>query len=116
MMTLLRWVLNVAALMVVPSVITSIEVNNVPSAIIAAIIIGLLNLIVRPLLLLLTLPITILTLGLFMLVINALLFWLAASLVPGFDVPDFWSALGGAILYSVLTWLVDIVLGNKQPH
>lgn len=100
--------------MLVPSIINTIHIRDVGSALIAAAIIGLLNLFVRPLLLLLTLPITVLTLGIFILVINALLFWLAAGLVDGFYVPTFWSAMGGALVYSILTWLVDLALGNKR--
>lgn len=116
MLTLLRWALNAGALMLVPEVVTSIQVRSFSAALVAAILIGLLNTLVRPLLLLLTLPITVLTLGLFLLVINALLFWMASGLVSGFHVPDFWSAMGGALVYSVLTWLVDLALGEKSTH
>lgn len=116
MMTLLRWALNAGALMLLPEIVTSIHVSSFSAALIAAILIGLLNALIRPLLLLLTLPITILTLGFFILVINALLFWMASGLVAGFVVPDFWSAMAGAVVYSVLTWLVDLALGDKQSH
>ncbi len=113
MMTLLRWALNAVALMLVPEVVSSIHVSSYSAALIAAIIIGLLNALVRPLLILLTLPITALTLGLFILVINALLFWLASEIVGGVQVAGFWSAMGGALVYSVLTWLVSMALGER---
>lgn len=116
MMTLLRWALNAAALMLLPEIVTSITVKSFTAALIAAILIGLLNALIRPILLLLTLPITFITLGLFILVINALMFWMASGLVAGFHVPGFWSAMAGALVYSVLTWLVDLALGDKQAH
>jgi putative membrane protein len=72
------------------------------------------NAIIRPLLVLITLPITILTLGLFTLVINALMFWTVSGLVEGFVVPDFWTAFWGALLYSLLTWMVSLALSDKD--
>ncbi|GAB2878803.1 phage holin family protein [Uliginosibacterium flavum] len=116
MMTILRWALNAGALMLLPEIVTAIQVRSLTAALVAAIVIGLLNTLIRPLLLLLTLPITVLTLGLFILVINALLFWVASGLVKGFFVPDFWAAMLGALVYSILTWLVDLALGDKQAH
>lgn len=114
MMTLLRWALNAVALMLVPELVSSIQVSSYTAALIAAIIIGLLNALVRPALILLTLPITALTLGFFILVINALLFWLASELVGGFQVDGFWPAMWGALVYSLLTWLVSLALGDKK--
>ncbi|MDQ7989299.1 MAG: phage holin family protein [Candidatus Dactylopiibacterium sp.] len=113
-LTLLRWALNAAALMLVPELISGIAVTSFTAALIAALVIGLLNALIRPLLILLTLPITALTLGLFILVINALLFWFASNFVSGFSVAGFWPALFGALLYSVLTWFVDLALGGKR--
>lgn len=114
MTTLLRWALNAVALMLVPELVSSIQVNSYSAALIAAILISLLNALVRPILILLTLPITALTLGFFILVINALLFWLSSELVGGFQVAGFWSAMWGALVYSLLTWLVDLALGGKK--
>lgn len=114
MMTLLRWALNAVALMLVPELVSSIQVNSYSAALIAAILISLLNALVRPILILLTLPITALTLGFFILVINALLFWLSSELVGGFQVAGFWSAMWGALVYSLLTWLVDLALSGKK--
>ena len=113
MLTLLRWALNAAALMLVPEVVSSIEVRSYTAALIAALLIGLMNALIRPVLLLLTLPVTVLTLGFFALVINAMLFWLVSELVTGFYVPGFWAALWGALLYSTLSWLVNVALNDK---
>jgi putative membrane protein len=114
--SLLRWLLNAAALTIVPELISSIQVHDLTTALVAAIIISLLNAIIRPVLVILTLPITFLSLGIFYLVINALLFWLAASLVPGFEIGGFWAAMAGAIVYSVLTWFVDLAVGKGKTH
>jgi putative membrane protein len=76
------------------------------SALIAALVLGLVNMLVKPVLVLLTLPITIVTLGLFLIVINALLFWFVGSVLKGFQVNGFWWAVGGAILYSIISGLL----------
>lgn len=114
MMALLRWALNAAALMILPGLVGGISVTSFTSALFAALLIALFNALIRPVLIVLTLPITALTLGLFILVINALLFWAASRFVGGFHVTDFWSALWGALLYSLLTWLVSLALGGKR--
>lgn len=114
MMMLIRWALNAAALMLVPELVGGISVTSFTTALAAAIVISLLNALIRPILLVLTLPITALTLGLFILVINALMFWIAASFIGGFHVADFWAALWGALVYSILTWLVNLALGGKK--
>lgn len=110
MFTLLRWALNALALMLVPEVISSIQVRSYTAALVAAILIGLMNALIRPILIVLTLPVTVATLGIFALVINAFLFWLVSKLVAGFYVPGFWAAMWGALLYSILTWLVNLAL------
>ena len=84
-----KWLLYAAALMFVANVIGGIEVRSLGSALVAAAVIGLLNMLVRPVLVLLTLPVTVLTLGLFLLVINALVFWMAGSILAGFAVAGF---------------------------
>src|SRR5437867_952362 len=94
----LRWLINAAVLMLMPYLLPSIQVDSFVTALIAALVIGLINAVIRPLAILITLPINLLTLGLFIFVINALLFWLAANLVPGFSVGGFWSAFFGALL------------------
>jgi putative membrane protein len=108
----IRWALNALALMVLPALLSSITVSGFVPALVAAAVIGLLNALLRPILLILTLPVTILSLGIFALVINGLLFWAATGLVPGVHIAGFWGAFWGAILYSLLSWLVDMALGD----
>jgi putative membrane protein len=111
---LLRWFLNAAALMLVAYLYPGVHVASLGAAILAALVLGLVNAVIRPVLLLLTLPVTILTLGLFIFVINALLFWFVAEIVGGFQVAGFWAALVGSILYSVITLVTSwIVFGRK---
>lgn len=110
MSLLLRWAINAGALMLIPLLMTSIRVEGFYSALVAALALGLVNALLRPLLILLTLPINILTLGLFTLVLNALLFWFAASFVKGFYVAGFWSAFWGALLYSLISGLISSAL------
>ena len=111
---LLRWVLNAAALILVGYIYPGVQVVSIGSALVAALVLGLVNAVVRPVLVVLTLPVTILTLGLFIFVINALLFWLTAEIVGGFQVSGFWGALIGSVLYSVITLLTSwIVFGRR---
>lgn len=112
MKLLLRWGLNATALMLIPELIGSLRVDSFPAALASALLLGLVNALVRPLLILITLPITLLTLGLFALVINALLFWLVGGLVGGLHVPDFATAFWAALVYSALTTLVAIALAD----
>ena len=111
MKLLLRWALNAVALMLIPELLTEIRVDGYTAALVSALLLGFVNAIIRPLLVLVTLPITILTLGLFTLVINALMFWMVSGLVEGFVVPDFWTAFWGALIYSLLTWMATILRG-----
>lgn len=101
---IVRWLLNALALALTAWIVPGITVAGAVALIVAALVIGLLNALVKPILVMLTLPITILTLGLFLLVLNALLFWLAAAVVPGFAVSGFLSALLGAIVMALLVW------------
>jgi putative membrane protein len=114
MRLLITWIINAAALFALPFLMTSIKIDSLLTALVAALILGLINTLIRPILVLLTLPVTFLTLGLFIFVINALLFWLTANLVDGFQVAGFWSAFGGAILYSIISWVLSsLLLDNK---
>lgn len=115
MKLVVRWALNALALMLLPELLTSIRVDSYAAALVSALVLGLANALIRPLLILVTLPITLLTLGLFTLVINALLFWMVGNLVGGFHVPGFWPAFWGAIVYSLLTWLVSLALADTAP-
>lgn len=108
----LQWLLNAVALMLLPEVISKLQVESYTSALVTALLLGLINALIRPFLILVTLPITVLSLGFFTLVINALLFWGVAKLVSGVHVPDFWTAFWSALLYSLLTWLVGIALAD----
>lgn len=104
---LLHLVLTAVALLVVANVVSGVEVSGFGYALIAALILGLVNAIIKPVMVILTLPITIVTLGLFLLVINALMLWLASALVPGFQVTGFLAALLGSLLLTVLNVLIS---------
>lgn len=112
---LIVWILNALSLLALPYLFDSIRVDGIYTAMIVAVVLGLVNAVIRPVLVLLTLPVTLLTLGLFIFVINGLLFWFVASFVKGFTVGGFWSALFGAIAYSVISWLCSaLVLDEKS--
>jgi putative membrane protein len=105
-----KWLLLASALLFVAYVYGGVEVRSFGAAMIAAFVIGLLNTVVRPLLVVLTLPVTLLTVGLFIFVINALMFWLAAELLDDFVVEGFLAALLGSLMYSVLGMVIDSAL------
>ena len=111
---LARWLLNAAALLLVAYLYPGVAVETFFAALIAALVLGLINAVVRPILVLLTLPVTILTLGLFLFVINALLFWLVAEIVQGFRVTGFGAALVGSILYSLITLVTSWLLFPRR--
>lgn len=104
---LTRIVVTAFALILVAEFIPGIEVDSVVTALIAALVLGILNVLVRPILVILTLPITLLTLGLFIFVINALLFWAVASFLDGFTVQGFWPALFGSLIVSIVSAFVN---------
>jgi len=108
--TVIRILLNAVALVLTAGLFESIYLEGFFSAVLAVMILAFVNAFIRPIFLLLTLPLTIMTLGLFTLVINAALFKLTSVLVPGFHVGGFWSALGGAVIYSILVLLINIFL------
>ena len=114
MRLVLTWLINAIALMALPYLMTSVTVTDIPTALIAALVLGLVNTLIRPLLVLLTLPVTVISLGLFILVINALLFWFVAEVIEGFNVAGFWSAMGAAILYSIISWALSTLLLKKN--
>ena len=112
---LVRWIVNAAALLLVAYLYPGVQVENFFAAAVAALVLGLINAVVRPILVILTFPVTLLTLGLFLFVINALLFWLVAEIVQGFHVSGFLAALIGSILYSLITLLTSwILFGSKK--
>ena len=110
MRLVLTWLINAAALFAVPYLMHSVDVTSIGAALVAALLLGLVNTLIRPLLLLLTLPVTVLTLGLFLFVINALMFYFAASLLAGFHVDGFVAALVGSLLYSLCGLVIDTAL------
>ena len=114
MRLLLLWILNAVALLAVTYLLPSIRVDGFGSALLAALVLGFINTLVRPVLALLTLPITVVTLGVFYLVLNGLLFWLASALLPGFQVGGFISALLGALLYGVIAWALSALIPGKK--
>jgi putative membrane protein len=110
MKLIVRWLLLASALVLLTQLDTGIHVRSFGSAMLAAFVIGLLNAFVRPLLILLTLPVTVLTMGLFLFVINAFTFQMASGLLDGFQVGGFWDALLGSVLYSVCSLVIDTAL------
>ena len=115
MKLILKWLLLAAALLLVSQWDSGIEVKNFGSAMLAALVLGLLNAVVRPLLVILTLPVTLLTLGLFLFVINAATFQMASGLLEGFHVRSFWDALLGSVLYSLWGIVIDVALERLMP-
>jgi len=113
LMLLARWIVNAAALLLVAYLYPGVAVTSFFAALIAALVLGIVNAVIRPILVLLTLPVTLVTLGLFIFVINALLFWFVANVVQGFAVSGFWAAMVGSILYSVITMITSWLLFTK---
>ena len=114
MKLLLVWLLNALALLAVAYLVPGIHVAGFAAALVAALVIGLVNMIIRPILVLLTLPITLLTLGLFILVINGLLFYLVGNRIQGFDVTTITAGIIGALVYSLLTWVLSALLIDQE--
>jgi putative membrane protein len=114
MCLLLLWILNAVALLAVTWLLPTIEIAGFGTALVAALVLGFINTLVRPVLTLLTLPITVLTLGIFYLVLNGLLFWLASALLPGFQVHGLVSAMVGALLYGVIAWALSALIPHSR--
>ncbi|MBF8261120.1 MAG: conserved membrane protein of unknown function [candidate division NC10 bacterium] len=110
---LIRLCLNAVALLIVSTVIPGIEVRGVLPALSAAFFLGLVNAVVRPIILILTLPLTIVTLGLFIPVINAFLLKLVSLMIQGFEVHGFWSAVFGALLLSIVSGLLSLFINDR---
>ena len=116
MRLLIKWLLSALALLAVTYIYSGVQVSSFTSALIAAAVIGLLNMVVRPVLVVLTLPVTIVTLGLFLFIINALMFWAASGLLGGFVVNGFVAALIGSLIYSLLGLLIEAALGGLRKR
>ena len=110
MRLILTWLINAAALLAVPYLMHSVSFSSIGSALVAALVLGLVNTLIRPILIVLTLPVTVVSLGLFIFVLNGFMFWLVAQMVSGFHVTSFWAAVGGALLYSVISWALSTLL------
>lgn len=108
-----RWLVSATALYLTSLIVRGIEIHGLFPLLFAAITIGVLNAVVRPVILLLTLPVTVLTLGLFVLVVNAGMLWMASEVVKGFEVHGFASALGGWLLMSVFTFGINYLIGES---
>ena len=107
-----RWLVSAAALYLTSLIVRGIEIHGLFPLLFAAVTIGVLNAVVRPFILLLTLPLNVLTLGLFTLVVNAGMLWMASKVVIGFEVHGFWAALGGWLLMSLFTFLINALIGE----
>jgi putative membrane protein len=114
MRILVVWLVNALALFVLPYVFPWVKVDSFWAALAAALVLGLVNTLIRPVLIVLTLPVTVLTLGLFIFVINGLLFWAVGSLFEGFRVTGFWSGFFGAIVYSLISWALSAFLPDRR--
>ena len=110
---LLRWLVLTAAVLAASWLLDGIRVNGIFPALLAAALLGILNAVFRPLLILMTLPVNILTLGLFTFVINALMLMIVSAVIPGFDVRGFWTAVVGALIIGAASWLLNIFIGGK---
>lgn len=110
---LLRVLVNALAIMLAAAILPGIQVDGLVPALAAGVLLGLVNAVVRPVLLILTLPITLVTLGLFLLVLNGLCFWLVASLVKGFTVSGFWSACFGALFVSIVSGIMTALISDS---
>jgi len=113
MKLILRWLLSATVLILLAYYLPGIAIKGFYSALVAALILGLINALIRPVLLVLTLPVNILTLGLFTFIINALMFWLASTMVKGFYVDNFWAAFWGALIMTLSSWVVGSWLKKR---
>ena len=116
MSLIIRWFINALALMLVAYLYSGVQVTGIIQALIAALVLGLVNALIRPILVLLTLPVTILTLGLFIFIINAFLFWFVAEIVKGFTVSGFMAALIGSLMFSVITIITSWLISGKKSN
>ncbi|CAO0823563.1 putative membrane protein [Desulfarculales bacterium] len=108
-----RWVLNAGGLLLISYLFDGIRVAGMGWAFVAALFLGIFNALIRPVVLVLTLPINLLTLGLFTLVVNGLMLWLTGSLLKGFVVEGFWSSVGGALVLSLISLAANSVIGDR---
>jgi putative membrane protein len=110
---LVRIVVNALAIVLAAKIIPGIELSGVLSALAAGLVLGVVNGIIRPVLVFLTLPLTLVTLGLFLFVLNGLCLWLTAAVVKGFEIHGFWPAIFGALLVSIVSWALTAFLNDR---
>lgn len=111
----IKWIALTAAIMVTSYLIDGISVDGLPSAFLAAAVLSILNVFLRPIALILTLPVNILSLGLFTFVINAFMLIITSKLISGFNVDGFWSAIFGSLLISIVSWVINMIAADKVP-
>ena len=109
---LVRWLVNALAIFIVANIVKGIEISSMPLALVIALVLGVINAFLRPLIILITLPINILTLGLFTFFINGALFYLVSKIVKGFVITGFWPALWGYILFSIISFLLSLLISE----
>lgn len=110
---IIRWLILTLAISLIPYLISGVRIDSFGSALGAAAVLAVLNALIRPILIILTLPLTIVTLGFFILVINALMFQLAGSIVPGIHISSFWSALFGSLIVSLVSWIINSAMAGE---
>jgi putative membrane protein len=115
MRLLIGWAVNALCLLAIPYILPGVQISGFTAALIAALVIGLLNIVIKPVLFVLTLPISLVTLGLFTFVLNGLMFWLAAKFLDGFAVTNFGWAMAGALAYTLISWAVSAVFMPDKP-
>ncbi len=106
----IKLLITMAALLITAYILPGMYIDGLFAGFVAALILGLVNIIVKPIFIILTLPLTIMTLGLFLVVINGLMLWMSAAIVPGFFITGFWNAIFAAILLSIVTWFLNGLL------
>jgi len=111
-----RWILNALVMMFLAYVVTGFIVESFYTALIVALVLALVNAFIRPIILILTLPINILTLGLFTLIVNGFMFWLVSTIVKGFTIINFWSAVVAAVIYSIISMLIGYFDRGSKPE
>ncbi|MBA3478707.1 MAG: phage holin family protein [Lautropia sp.] len=117
MKLLLGWAINAVALILLPYIVPAVQIRGFGTALVVALVIGLLNTFIRPVLFILTLPITVLTLGLFTLVLNGMMFWMASRFIDGFAIAGFWWAVLAALIYSIISWAISsLLIGGEEKR
>lgn len=111
---IIHWLVSTVALLVVAYLFKGVVIDSYLAALIAALVLGIVNAIIRPIIMILTLPINILTLGLFTLIINALMLWMVHLLVPGFYIISFTAAIWAAIIYWLINWFLSLIFANEK--